>query len=93
MILLDTNVILEAMTREPHPRARAWLDAQPAETLFLSSITAADPLFGIGGLPTGKRKNDLAAARVFAVASRDASAYAAAGLAVIDPWRASAGGG
>lgn len=28
MILLDTNVVSEAMTREPHPRVRAWLDAQ-----------------------------------------------------------------
>ena len=26
MILLDTNVVSEAMTREPHPRVRAWLD-------------------------------------------------------------------
>jgi predicted nucleic acid-binding protein len=39
MILLDTNVVSEAMTREPHPRVRAWLDAQAAETLFLSIIT------------------------------------------------------
>ena len=42
MILLDTNVISEAMTREPHPRLRQWLDAQAAETLFLSSITVAE---------------------------------------------------
>lgn len=42
MILLDTNVVSEAMTREPHPRVREWLDAQPGETLFLSSITVFD---------------------------------------------------
>ena len=136
MILLDTNVVSEAMTREPHPRVRAWLDAQAAETLFLSSITAAELLLGIGALPAGKRKNtltaalddvlDLFAARIlpfdtaaarhyadlavkaraggkgfptpdgyiaaiaathgFAVASRDTSAFKAAGLTVIDPW-------
>ena len=62
MILLDTNVVSEAMTREPHPRVRAWLDAQVDETLFLSSITVAELLFGIGALPAGKRKDMLAAA-------------------------------
>lgn len=62
MILLDTNVVSEAMTRKPHPRVRAWLDAQVAETLFLSSITVAELLFGIGALPAGKRKDNLAAA-------------------------------
>lgn len=136
MILLDTNVVSQAMTREPHPRVRAWLDAQVAETLFLSSITVAELLFGIGALPAGKRKDALAAAlddvlgvfaaRVlpfdteaarryadlavraraarrgfptpdgyiaaiaaahgYAVASRDTSAFSAAGLTVIDPW-------
>lgn len=62
MILLDTNVVPEAITREPHPRVREWLDAQSAETLFLSSITIAELLFGIGALPAGKRTNALAAA-------------------------------
>lgn len=138
MIVLDTNVVSEAMTRDPHPRVRAWLDAQAAETLFLSSVTVAELSFGIGALPKGRRKDNLAAAldavmelfeaRIlpfdtaaarrygdlavqaraagkgfptpdgyiaaiaaahgFAVASRDASAFAAAGLTVIDPWTA-----
>ncbi len=61
MILLDTNVVSEAMTREPHARVREWLDSHAAET-FLSSITVAELLFGIGALPTGKRKDSLAAA-------------------------------
>jgi predicted nucleic acid-binding protein len=136
MILLDTNVISEAIKPAPHPGVRAWLDAQAAETLFLSSVTVAELSFGIGALPAGRRKAALAAAlegvlevfagRVlafdtaaarcygdlavraraagpgfptpdgtiaaiavaagFAVASRDGSAFAAAGLRVIDPW-------
>jgi predicted nucleic acid-binding protein len=61
MILLDTHVVSEAMTREPHPRVRARLDAQAAKTLFLFSITVAELLFGIGALPTGKRKARLGA--------------------------------
>ncbi|MCW2221054.1 hypothetical protein M2232_004586 [Bradyrhizobium japonicum] len=32
MILLNTNVVSEAMKPEPHPSVRDWLDAQAAET-------------------------------------------------------------
>jgi toxin FitB len=138
MILLDTNVASEAMKPEPDPAVRGWLDEQAAETLFLSSVTIAELMFGIGSLPKGKRKDRLtaaldgvlelfagrilpfdtgaarryadlavkaraagkgfptpdgyiaaiAAAHDFAVASRDASAFAAAGLTVIAPWTA-----
>jgi len=56
MILLDTNVISEAMKAEADPAVRAWLDQQAAETLYISSITLAELLFGIGALPEGRRK-------------------------------------
>lgn len=59
MIVLDTNVVSEAMKPEPHPLVRAWLNDQAAETLYLSSVTLAELLFGIGALPTGKRKDML----------------------------------
>ena len=138
MILLDTNVVSEAMKPEPAAAVRAWLDAQAAETLFLSSVTVAELMFGIGVLAEGRRKERLsaaldgvlelfgarilpfdtdaarryaelairaraagtgfptpdgyiaaiAAAHGFAVASRDTSAFGAAGLTVIDPWTA-----
>lgn len=61
MILLDTNVVSEAIKPDPHPSVLAWLDAQAAETVFLSSITVAELLFGIGVLPDGRRKALLAA--------------------------------
>jgi predicted nucleic acid-binding protein len=60
MIVLDTNVVSEAMKPEPHPSVRAWLNDQAAETLYLSSVTLAELLFGIGALPAGKRKEMLA---------------------------------
>ncbi len=138
MILLDTNVLSEAMRPDPNPAVRTWLDAQAAETLFLSSVTVAELLFGVAALPAGKRRDHLAAvidamldlfgsrilpfdaaaarhyadiavkaraagrglptpdgyiaaiaaAHGFAVASRDTSAFEAAGLHVIDPWKA-----
>jgi predicted nucleic acid-binding protein len=62
MIVLDTNVVSEAMKPEPHPGLRAWLNDQAAETLYLSSVTLAELLFGIASLPAGKRKDKLALA-------------------------------
>ena len=138
MILLDTNVISEAMKPAPDPAVRSWLDEQAAETLYLSSVTIAELMFGIGALPRGHRKDRratalegvltifgdrilpfdtkaarrygdlavkaraagrgfptpdgyiaaIAASHDFAVASRDSSAFKAAGLPVIDPWTA-----
>ena len=138
MIVLDTNVVSEAMKPEPHTAVRAWLNDQAAETLFLSSVTLAELLFGIASLPAGKRKDMLAkaldglmglfrdrvlpfdadaarryaelaaaakaggrgfptpdgyiaaiaASRGFIVASRDTAPYEAAGVSVINPWKA-----
>ena len=138
MILLDTNVVSEAMKPAPDDAVRAWLDEQAAETLFLSSVTIAELMFGIGALPNGKRKERLtealdgvmelfadrvlpfdvdaarryadlavkartagkgfptpdgyiaaiAAAKGFAVATRDNSAFEGANVTVIDPWKA-----
>ena len=57
MIVLDTKVVSEAMKPEPDAAVRAWLNHQPAETLYLSSVTLAELLFGIRALPAGRRKN------------------------------------
>ncbi|MES2888180.1 MAG: type II toxin-antitoxin system VapC family toxin [Pseudomonadota bacterium] len=62
MIVLDTNVVSEAMKPTPQPAVRAWLDDQAAETLYLSTVTVAELLFGIAALPASKRKNLLTAA-------------------------------
>jgi len=60
MIVLDTNVVSEAMKPEPHSAVRAWLNGQATETLYLSTVTLAELLFGIGALPVGRRKDLLA---------------------------------
>jgi predicted nucleic acid-binding protein len=62
MILLDTNVISEAMKPAPYTAVRDWLDEQAAETLHLSSVTVAGLTFGPGALPEGRRKDRLTAA-------------------------------
>ena len=59
MILLDTNVVSEAMKSQPDMAVLAWLNAQASETLLLSSITVAEIEFGIEALPAGRRKKAL----------------------------------
>ena len=56
MIILDTNVISEALKPQPHPAVRTWLDNQPAETLYLTTVTLAELWFGIGVMPAGRRR-------------------------------------
>lgn len=59
MIVLDANVVSEAMKAKPNSAVLAWLDEQAAETLYLSGVTLAELLFGIGVLPAGRRKGAL----------------------------------
>ncbi len=59
MILLDTNIISEALKPSGDPAVLAWLDAQVVETLFLSTITLAELRFGIAAMPEGQRREIL----------------------------------
>lgn len=59
MILLDTNVVSEPLRPAPDAGVVAWMDAQPLETLFLSSITVAELRAGMALLPAGKRRASL----------------------------------
>lgn len=59
MILLDTNVVSEPLRRSPENRVIEWIDSQPLETLFLSTMTVAELRAGVTVLPAGKRRNTL----------------------------------
>jgi len=59
VILVDTNVVSETMRAAPDPAVIAWLDAQAAESLYLSSVSMAELLLGIAVLPEGRRKSEL----------------------------------
>jgi len=61
MIVLDTNVLSEPLKTRPDLKVLAWLDAQAAETLYMSTISYAELRFGVLKMPDGKRRNDLAA--------------------------------
>ena len=60
MILLDTNVISEPLLPRPDRKVLGWLDAQVAETLYLSTVSLAELLSGIENLPARKRRKALA---------------------------------
>jgi toxin FitB len=62
VILVDANVVSEPLKARADPRVVAWLDRQPAETLFISTISVAEILFGVAVLAAGKRRNRLAQA-------------------------------
>ncbi|MCW2406936.1 putative nucleic acid-binding protein [Sphingobium sp. B1D7B] len=60
MIVLDTNVISEAMRPIPSPIVRGWLDQQIDGALYITTITQAEVLFGISKLPSGAKRDRLA---------------------------------
>ena len=57
MIILDTNVLSALMQQQPDPQVVAWLDDQPAESIWLSSITVFEARYGLALLPAGRRKD------------------------------------
>lgn len=59
MILLDTNVISEAMKPRPEPAVLAWIDSHPAGELWVSTIVVAEVLSGLELMPPGKRQKQL----------------------------------
>ena len=56
MILLDTNVISALMQREVDPVVVTWLDAQPPESIWTTSITVFEVRFGLELLASGRRR-------------------------------------
>ena len=62
MIILDTNVLSALMHKVPDAPVVAWLDRNPAESIWISSITLFEVRFGLALLPDGKRRVALASA-------------------------------
>jgi predicted nucleic acid-binding protein len=58
--LLDTNVISEWTKPRPHPRVVRWLAEAEEENLYLSVITLGELWHGVGRLPRGARRTQLA---------------------------------
>jgi predicted nucleic acid-binding protein len=59
MIVLDTNVLSELMKPRPAPAVIDWMAAQPAASLYTTSITQAEILYGLMVLPRSRRRSAL----------------------------------
>ena len=63
-MLLDTNVLSELLRAAPDPAVTAWVIAQPAESLFVTSVTEAEMRLGARLIPSSKRRQLLEAALI-----------------------------
>ncbi len=68
MIILDTNVLSALMRNPPEDAVIDWLDRQPSESIWITSITLFEARFGIALLPKGTRRQTLEAAFAQALA-------------------------
>jgi len=59
MIVLDTNVLSALMLVQPDMRVVEWLDRQPAESIWITSVTLFEIRFGLAQLPAGNRRRSL----------------------------------
>lgn len=57
--LLDTDVLSEAMRKQPDPRVLDWIGAQIEESLFISAITVGELRRGALVLGDGKKRKAL----------------------------------
>jgi predicted nucleic acid-binding protein len=56
MIIVDTNVLSALMQQKPEPTVVEWLDAQPAETVWITSMTLFEMRYGLKIVTDGQRK-------------------------------------
>ena len=61
MIILDTNVLSALMQRRPDTTVIDWLDKQPPEAIWISSITLFESRYGLNLLAEGDRRSTLIA--------------------------------
>lgn len=61
MIVLDTNVVSEAVRAQPSPAVMQWLQRRD-EPFAVTTVTIGELLTGVRLLPRGKRRDGLMAA-------------------------------
>lgn len=59
MIVLDTNVVSALMQARPDAGVAAWLDTQPAESVWITSITTFEVRLGLARLAAGRKRRSL----------------------------------
>lgn len=68
MIILDTDVLSEAM--RGNPNVSRWLDRQPRTSVWTTAITVFEIRFGLLIMPSGRRRTLREAAFVRAVSEK-----------------------
>jgi predicted nucleic acid-binding protein len=59
VIILDTNVLSALMRTRPDAEVAAWLDQQPAQSVWITAITVFEARFGIALLAPGRRRQEI----------------------------------
>ena len=59
MIILDTNILSELLAPSPDAAVMAWVAEQPPLSMFTTTITEAEILYGLRLLPEGRRRREL----------------------------------
>ena len=59
MIILDTNVLSELMKSKPDKSVVHWIGKHQATSLFITTLTQAEILYGLEILAAGKRRTAL----------------------------------
>ena len=85
MIVLDTNVVSEALRPRPAERVERWMRAQAPSSLFTTTICEAEIRLGVALLPAGRRRQDLANTVAVIFAVLDATRTLAAARLVMTP--------
>jgi toxin FitB len=57
--VLDTNVISEAINKQPNPQVMNWLRGMDAQELYLSVVTVGEIKKGVEKLPESHRKETI----------------------------------
>ena len=58
MIILDTNVLSEAVRPQPDETVVRWLRFTPGDDLFTTAITEAEMRYGAARLPAGRNRRE-----------------------------------
>ena len=56
MIVLDTNVLSAMMQPNPPPAVKAWLNAQPLSSFWITAISVLEVRVGMEIMPAGRKK-------------------------------------
>ena len=61
MIVLDTNVISALMRPDTNPVPISWVDRQPADRLYTTTISLMEIRLGLQLMPAGRRREAVSA--------------------------------